>query len=272
MDKLNNIFLSLIYSTGATIAIYLSAVELTRFENLTLFLIYSFSFILIILLENFLAFIQRNRKIEINLDIKDEVNELSHFFYKIILPITLFFSLVFFLYFNFYIGTIDLILIFSFIIFFLLFLNTKAFFDNLKDLESRTHYIYDILKFFIFFLIVNILSNFQNYNNLNLIISTLGILIISFIITILMIWRLNKIRIRSYIYSFIFAFFSSLIFLILNLTNQFSALQISIGLVFVFYLSIAIIQHILLNTLTKYVLLEYILILLVSIVVIYGIN
>lgn len=265
-------FNSFIYAFGITIGIYISIEELHKFNNTQRFIVFSVLIFLILLLENIIAVLRRNKSVQINFDINDDVNELWHFFYKFLLPFIYYISLVAFGYYNMFTSSIVIILGVTFFTLLLLFINTKAFFQNIKSMESRTHYVYDLIKFLIFFTSINTLAHIQAGDNTLIFITTFSTFLISFALIMLMVWRLNKVRARAYIFGFAFSLLLALIFAVLNYLGQFNPMQISLGLIFAFYLSVAIIHHALLNTLTKGVIVEYLIILLVVFTVVYGIS
>lgn len=269
---IRNFFSSLIYALGITVAIYISLEELHKFNNNDRFLLFSAFVVFILLFENLLALIRRKREVEINLNMNDDFNELWHLFYKFLLPILYYISIVAFGYYNLYSTNILVILALTFLTFLLLFINTKAFFQNIKKVESRTHYVYDLIKFLIFFTSTNFIVNLQDGSHQTLVISGIGILVLVFALVMLIIWRINKVHIPATIFSILISLFISLTFVILVLANLFNPIQISLGLFFAFYLAVAIIQHALLNTLTKSVIFEYIVILLAVFAVIFGIT
>lgn len=267
-----NYFNSFIYALGITIGIFISIQELHKFNNVERFLVFSSLIFIILLLENIIAVLKRNKNVEINLDMNDSVNELWHFFYKFLLPFIYYLCLVAFGYFNLYSNSIYIILIFTFFTLLILFINTKAFFQNIKSMESRTHYVYDLIKFLIFFTSVNTFAHIVVNDESTLFLMTLATISLSFALTMLMVWRVNKLRIRSYFFAIAFSVILGFIFYALNVLGNFNPMQISLGLVFAFYLSVAIIHHALLNTLSKGVVLEYLIILLVVFTVVYGIS
>ena len=267
-----NYFYSFVYALGITIGIYISIEELHRFNNTRRFYIFSILIFLIIFFENIIAILRRHGSIEINLDLNDEVNEIWHFFYKFLLPFIYYLCLVAFGFYNLNSISITGILFLTFITFFLLFVNTKAFFQNIKKLESRTHYVYDLIKFLIFFTLVNTFSHWQMQNPQFLPLSAIGVGIVAFALILLMAWRVNKVQLKTYLISGFTSFLLAVLFGALSFGNSFNPIQIALGLILAFYLSVAIIHHILLNTLTKSIIFEYIVILLVIFSVIYGIT
>lgn len=269
---IRNFFSPLIYALGITVAIYISIEELHKFNNNDRFFLFSGFVVFILLIENLLALIRRKREVEINLNMNDDFNELWHLFYKFLLPILYYISIVAFGFYNLYSTNILIIIALTFLTFLLLFINTKAFFQNIKQVESRTHYVYDLIKFLIFFTSTNFIVNLQDGSREVLIISFFGMLVVVFSLVMLIVWRLNKIHLVATIFSVLVSIFISLTFLILILANLFNPIQISLGLFFAFYLAVAIIQHALLNTLTKSVIFEYIVILLAVFAVIFGIT
>lgn len=269
---IQNYLNSIIYSLGITLGIFISVEELHKFNDRGNFFIFTALIFIILFLENLIAVLKRNKNVEINFDVNDEVNELWHFFYKFLMPFLYYISFIGFSYYNQHNSSITALLILTFFTFFLLFINTRAFFQNIKILESRTHYVYDLIKFLIFFTSINTLCFFQDEARSNLIIASVATILISFVLTMLMIWRIQKIHLQSIIISAISSIIIGIAFAGLNMTGRFTELQVTLGLFFAFYLSVAIIHHTLLGTLTKSVVLEYLIILIVVFAVVYGIT
>src|SRR5690606_6419698 len=271
-NNLKNYLTSFIYASGITFIMYITIDEFHRFQNIPSFLIFSAIIFIILLLENLIAVFARKKSIEINLNFQDEVNELWHLFYKFILPLIYYISLVAFGYYNLFNTALYLVLAVTFFTFFVLFVNTKAFFDYIKTFESKTHYVYDIIKFLTFFTLINTISNYHlNHSDLSLLLALI-VGIITFTLSSLMIQRVQKLNQVSLLYPTVLGIIVSVLFFALNQLSNFNPLQISLGLLFVFYLSLAIIHHVLLNTLTRAILLEYLVIASAVFIVVFGIT
>lgn len=265
-------FSSLFYSVAITMGIYISINELHKFNNISNFIIFSFAILVIYCVELFTTFQNKSSKVEINFDIEDEINELSHFFHKLILPILLYFSLVSFGYFNFEERNFLVILAVTFFAFFILFINTKAFLLNMQTIEHKTHYVYDVIKFLIFFLLINVLGNAYTSMGVNIAFLSVTAGVISFGLLALMVWRINKLRKKSIFYSLILSFIIGGLFAGFNLLLEINPLQLSLSLIFLFYVSTAIIHHKLMNTLTAGVISEYLIVILLVLAITYGIT
>ncbi len=263
---------SFFYALAITLGIYISIEELHRYNNISNFVVFSFAILLIYCIELFTTYQSKSSKVEINFDIEDEINELSHFFHKLILPILLYFSLLAFGYYNYDNQNLIAILFITFIIFYILLINTKAFLLDLKVIEHRTHYVYDIIKFLIFFLIINTLDNYYLSTEGNLLLlSTLSFLT-TFLILMLMIWRLGKFRKLTLLYSIIASLAVASFFIAFNSLFIINPLQLSLSLIFLFYISTAIIHHKLMHTLSGSVITEYIVVILLVVAITYGIT
>lgn len=259
-NKISRRASSFFYACAITVGIYISINELHFFGNTYNFIIFGIATLFIYIIELFTAFQSRNRKIQINLNFNDEVNELSEVFHKVILPVLLYIGLLGFSYYNITSGSLYLVLIITLFSFYLLILNTKLFLDHdVKD-EQSTHYVYDIIKFLIFFLAIDTFSNSFISSGENLVLYTFLVFGVSLLISYLMILRIKKGSFKSFALSLIFSLFISGGFWLVSSFSKFNPLQISLILIFLFYITTAIIHHRIRNTLTKEILLEYFLV------------
>lgn len=264
-------FKSLFYSLSLTFGIYIALQEIHELKNTYRFILFSALVFFIYLAEVYSNWISKKRKVELNLDFNDEVNELSHLFHKIVLPVGLYCSLVGFGYYNIQSSSLLMLLGVVFITFFILFINIRAFFEAKTRVEDKTHYVYDLIKFLIFFSLVNVFSNASNNFPTNVAIYAMGVMITTFTLLALMLWRFDKFHLYSAIYGLIVSTFIGIIFFLYHADRVVNSLQISLGLFFVFYLTSAVIHHLIMKTFTKGVLLEYFLVILIVIAITYGI-
>jgi len=248
---------SFFYASAITVGIFISVNELHFFQNTYNFIVFGLATLFIYLIELFTSFENKSRKIQINLNLQDEVNELSEVFHKIILPILLYISILGFSYFNITSASIYIILILTLFSFYVLILNTKLFLEYQVKEEHKTHYIYDIIKFLIFFLAINTFANLYKFTEANILIFATGSFLLSFMIMYLMIIRIKQISKTSIFRAITFSAVIGFCFLILNMLSRFNPLQISLVLIFLFYISTAIIHHSIRGSLTKEVVLEY---------------
>ncbi len=262
---------SALYALSITVGIYIAIIELHFFKNFQNFLIFSIFIAFIYLVELITSYIGRNRKIQFNLNIHDNINELAEGFHKLLLPIFLFLSIVGFSYYNLNESLLLIVLLITFTSFFLLILNTKLFLSKKTEEEDKTHYIYDVIKLLIFFLVSNTLVNFYRGSLFNPILISIALSVTSFSIISLMLWRIKQYFKKSAVYSIITSVLLGIIFYGLILNSNFNPLQISGLLILVFYISTAIIHHKLMNTLSRSVVLEYFSVVLMLAVIIYGI-
>jgi len=271
-DIILNDITAIIYSFAVTGGMYTALVELHNNSNVSLFVIFSILVFTIYLVELLINWVSKSSKVEINFDLEDDVNELNHLFHKILLPITFYITLIGFGYYNITNHSLIIMLIIIFITFFILFVNIRAFFQHKLTLEHKTHYIYDIIKFLIFFNSINIISNLiHNRPDLIVIYSVLT-LIISFFILLLMLWRYKHLHLKSLVLSLIGSIFIAIIFFLLHKDRIINSLQISLAILFTFYLAAAIIYHVLVKTLTRGVLIEYLIVIILVLTITYGIS
>lgn len=227
--------------------------------------------VLIIVSDLFINYVRRNRKIELNLNINDKVNELLLFINNFVLPISLFIGYIGFIHYNI-VNYINLpLIIINIVVFTILFTNIRAFFLYEKTAESKTHFVYDIIKFLIFFYITNILSHLSLYYDIVLPYA-IALLVITFSLILLMMWKLNKVHIASLVLAIGGSIFITIFFVVVQRFLFTNSLQISLALLFIFYITTAIIHHVILKTLRRSVLLEYFAVMLVVLAVLYGIN
>lgn len=263
---------SLFYAFSITAGIYVALTELHENNNMNGFILFSTALFVIYMAEIFIHWINKSSKVEINLNIHDEVNELSHLFHKIILPIALYIALVGFGFYNIKAASLKFLMIGVFIIFFILFINIRAFFENKLTLEHKTHYIYDIIKFFIFFCAINVFSNSANNYPSFLLAYSLASGVLCFVIIVLMLWRYKHFQQNSTILSVIPSILIGVIFYFYQMGRVVNSLQVGLGVFFVFYLSTALIHHKVTNTLSRDVLIEYLLVILLVLAITYGIS
>lgn len=263
---------SFFYAFSVTAAMYIAIKELHSNSNPSGFIVFTLALFGIYLIEIFSHWRTKSTKVQINFDIHDEINEFSHFFHKIVLPIIFYISLVAFGYYNIKSRSIIILLFFVFITFFVLFINIRAFFEHKLTVEHKTNYVYDIIKFLIFFAGVDSLSNLANFYQTQLIPISIGVFALSFTLLFLMLWRYKKLRQMSAFFSFVASFLIAAIFFISQTGRIVNALQISLSLIFIFYLSAAIIHHKLMRTLTRSVLVEYFVVMLLVLAITYGIS
>jgi hypothetical protein len=265
-------FGSLFYSLSITIGIYISLQELHVYQNINNFVIFSIALLYIYLIELYTTFLNKNRRIEINLNFNDDVNELSLLFHKIILPIVLYISIIGFGNYNLDSRIMPLILFITFFSFYILFLNTKAFLEKRVEIEHRTHYVYDIVKFLILFLSINTFSNAFRSTGSNLELYSILAGSANFLILGMMIWRIKKLKFSTLLYTLSSGVLMAGVFYMSNNIYRLSPLQISLCMVFLFYIIAAIIHHSIEGTLKKQVILEYITVIALVVAITYGIN
>jgi len=87
-----------------------------------------------------------------------------------------------------------------------------------------------------------------------------------------MLWRHNTFSSRAGTFAVIASFTIGIFFFILHVNKVVNSLEISLIILFLFYLTTAIIHHSIMKTLTKGVLLEYIIVILLVLAITYGVS
>lgn len=262
---------SIFYSLSLTLGTFIALQEIHENKNMFRFIVFSLLVFFIYLVELYTNWKSHKTRIELNLNFDDEINELSQLFHKIILPIALYLSVIGFGFYNIRSTSILILLSVVFVTFFILFINIRAFFEAKNRIEDKTHYVYDLIKFVIFFSLANVFSNASNNFPVNLSLYGLCITVTTFTLLILMLWRFDRVKLTSVIYGIIISLFMGIGFLLFHAERVVNSLQISLSLFFVFYLASAVIHHLVMKTLTKGVLFEYLLVILIVIAITYGI-
>ncbi len=271
IKKISNNLKPAFYSLSLTLGIFIALQEIHENKNYTRFIIFSLLILFIYLAELYSHWKSKKTKIELNMDFGDEVNELSQTFHKIIMPAGLYLSIIGFGFYNIRSSSIFIVLCIVFITFFILFLNIRAFFEAKTRVEDKTHYVYDLIKFIIFYCLIDVFSNASNNFPANISLYAVCVVGVTLTLITLMLWRLEKVYLYSLLYGFIVSLFMGIVFLLYHAERVVNSLQISLGLLVVFYLTSAVIHHLLMKTFTKGVLFEYLLIIAIVIGITYGI-
>jgi len=259
IQDFKNIFRPFLFALAIVIGIYISVVELYSNNNQNRFIFFTIATSLIFIFELVDHFWNKSKKVQLNLNFGDKINELWEIVNKVIIPAALYFGIV--LYAGIHIASMNLpiLLIFVFFLLLVLFLNINYFFKNNITLEHKTHFIYDLIKFTLFYLYIDFIVNWasRSASLLNYFLAFAFVVIISMILKLLILWKseiLNKFNIFVVIVSSLISGICYIMFVLLNLVR---VTEISWFLLYLFYISIAIIHHKSEGTLTKKVVYEY---------------
>lgn len=268
-----NLFKSFFFAFAITVVTYVSITEIHQYQNYTKFTIFSLVIFLIYISEIINLYRLKSQKVQLNFNLNDGINEIQELFNKLLLPFALYVSIILFSQNHYSSYSILIVLLFVLLIFSVLFVNIQFFFEHRVTEESKTHYIYDIIKFCIFFLLADwMFSSELGGNTTNLVFHALLIGFISFLIKISMLWRSEIKDMGSINLSLFSSFILSVTYFIFVNINRFNPLESSLFLLFIFYFSIAIIHHRSLKTLNWKVVFEYASIGILFLAIIYGIN
>lgn len=261
-----------LYALGVTGSIYISITSLIREGNTSVFLIFSFLALFIFVSEIIIDYIYKNKKVEINFDVNDEINEASEILNKILLPFLLYVSLLGYTYYNFGGRFVIFVYMIIYMSFLLLFLNIRAFFELDMKLEKDTNAVYDLIKFLIFYCFVDTILNLYKSGTIGVVV--FGIMYVGLFVLLSYLFLIryvkNKKRLRKFLVIQNLVAVSSLT-IVFALTGS-SALLLSLIAFFVFYVSLAIIHHVINKTLSFWVVFEYVLVFLMATSVLIGIG
>lgn len=195
---------------------------------------------------------------------------LVHNIHHKLFPSLTYFALVGFLYFNHQTSVELIFLGIVFIVYSLLFTNIRAYFEDKYKLEEVTHSVYDILSLIIVFALSNSISHIYWINGQNLLTIILNVLLLgtmSFVILL----RLHVFRLKYLAATSILAIaYTVLVFFLL--AWGLNILLISFLTMLFYYYLIAYLSHLKDRTASVKVLLEYIVVFLIFLVLIYGIS
>lgn len=264
-------FRASLYSISLTCGIYIATYELHNFGNKGTFIGFSIALLSIFLIEIFINWHVNTGSTNIIVKLEAQIRKESrHIFYLIVLPIALYISFIGFSYNNLSNNIFYLVLSLIFVTFYLFFTNIKVYFDSRLDNDEKMDSILDILKFIIFFTNINTFSYL--FINDNQFISVLGSFTISFLIILMILWRVERIHKKTILYSVLSSFIVSVVFFILNHAFDLTPSSITLMLILLFYIILAILHHRIRRTLNPSVILEYVLVLLALSAVIYGVS
>lgn len=189
--------------------------------------------------------------------------------HHLILPVTTYLSVLSFAYFNRNTGLEVALLGLSFILFTILFVNIRAYYLYKKDLLLHTNYIYDIVKLLLFFCASDTIFNVINNQY------RLAILLIPLVtggLVLLLTMRYEKLELKSLnliaFITFLLTLIAILCITALNLTPIQSSLITFLG----FYLSTAALHHYFEHDLNASLVIEYLTIIIIAILLVYGAN
>lgn len=195
--------------------------------------------------------------------------KLIQLIHHLFLPSITFFSLVVFFYFNRQYSLILVLLILSFFIFFILFTNIRAFYEDKFKLELLTHNIYDFLTLIIVFLASDSMILTFGLLETNLILETIINFFILLLLALLVTLRYKMFRpriIRNLLLYLLI--YSPVYFLLLN--EGIASLLLSIVNSLIMYYYIAFSNHYQEGTVKRGVIAEYVIVFLIIISMILG--
>lgn len=237
-------------------------------SSINFILIYIFIIDLIVIV----SLIDGTKKFKENVkEKKISKNDKNIYFYnQLIIPLVLFLSTEVFLIINrFNIYFSELTLIITVVLFFTSLKYFEAYFE-VFEFSEKAHFTINAVKLFIFFILIYSLFEVSSILYISQYIQSAFVLLISFTL-ILMIMQRNKIySLKFILYSFLISLFISLISLLENIYLQ-NVLLTTFSISLVFYFFENILHHKFHNTLTREIIIQYILIILILFLLIKGV-
>ncbi|MBD3280713.1 hypothetical protein GF389_04275 [Candidatus Dojkabacteria bacterium] len=227
---------------------------------------------LILLTQIYIIYRRANSKLkQLQIPTVDRYKDSIEILYHFVLPLIFFFDLCLFVYFNtVYLLGVVLIAI-CFVVFLVLFINIRAYFEDKFNIELATHFVYFfILNFTLFSFVLTILSLSYSYD-LPIFLTAISVGILSGIMFYLS--HIENIHLNLWLFVglFGFGFFSALLSLVLF--REFgSILRTSFIIAACFYFLNALLIHKKEGTLGWPVITEYITVLILGFTVLFGIN
>lgn len=221
-------------------------------------IIFIVSIILIIEIYTTWSFYKVNNP-QISIVKNESYDQITHLIHHILLPLLTYYSSALFIYFNRSREYRWFLYAITFFVFTLLFYNLRGYFERKREEESVSHYVYDIIKLFLFFMISDVL--FQSIEGSErLILVPLSSFLLSLVLTILSLSRRQITDHKEFPWilssSGVIGIFS---FLILS-ANFLDSTQFAFFNLILFYVSMATFHHKIHKSLTFSIFFEYLLI------------
>lgn len=195
----------------------------------------------------------------------------GHILNHIILPVFIIVSVAGFIYYN----SDDLIRIVAIFIVIsinmILFINIRSYYQDEFLVEQKTRYVYTAIKLVIFFFSMNFLLHLSRFCLFEIWVLTCLVCFLILILAFLMIYQRAQVSLATIIYVIVSAFVISLIFMVLS---QIGIILIGLNVItfLLFYFALSILHHKMERTLTRNVLGEYILILILALSIFFGLS
>lgn len=232
--------------------------NLIIFQNTDSFMFGSILIFFVLLLYLWIWFSHRSKRLKLNLIFDDEVNEFGVVINKIVVPVLLYISLVYYAYYNLTTGMLNIVYLVFFFAFYIYFVNVKAFFRRELNREHRTDVVYDVFKFMIFFLSVDVVANLTRDFSLEKIVAAVIVFLITFALVSLAIFRLERVKRVYFTWNLPIALIiSTLFFLLISFTSM-SFVVLSFLMLLVYYSLVALLFHKIHGTLSASVVSEYV--------------
>ncbi len=199
----------------------------------------------------------KKKLIQLNIPIVDRYDRITQLVLHATLPTMLFWSIVGFIFNNLNPHEWVFILCVSFILFFVLFTNIRAYYEDKFQLEEKTHAVYDFIKLFIYvFSIYNFLTFSQSYN-LQILYSIIFLGVIGSVLLFLNLLQQKSHSIALFVVSIVLSFVISILSVVFfEILNMHIFKVVGIGFL-LFYICVSFMHHTIRRDLTKELIIEY---------------
>ncbi|MBD3362560.1 hypothetical protein GF362_02470 [Candidatus Dojkabacteria bacterium] len=202
----------------------------------------------------------KKKLIQLNIPIVDRYDRLTQIILHATLPSLTYWSICAFIYSNINSNFWFFLLGIAFILFLMLFVNIRAYYEDKFKLEKRTHVVYDFIKLIVYLFIAYSVFNLRFEYNISKI-------LVSFLLSILslMIFTFNLLRYKHLVFSNIaYVFMNSIliglfVFIIMGFKSA-SIYKLTSLTMIIFYVFTGILHHKIQRDLNKQIVVNYLLI------------
>jgi len=232
---------------------------------------------LVVLFEMFyIWFVAQEKLKQFDLPLISNYSRIKRYIHHFMLPSLLYISVVGFIYYNNQTAIRIPIIVLSFIAFFSLFINLRAFYQDKFKLEESTYFVYDLIELMIFFTMVNIGFHFIITTGVSPSVLVIFIFFISLLLLTLNLYQFENFNLNSMIFVTALSLVPTILVYILFYHTDFypntNGLIISVLTFLTYYFIFGILSHKLDGSLKPSVIIEYISIFLLTLAFLSGIS
>lgn len=255
-------FRSLFFSGVLTVGFYI-LIYIHTFDPIKFFWVAAAILYMVLVLEvTSVKFWAKKKLMQYSIPMVNRYTYIAQQILHIVLPSLTYWSIISFIYFEPNPGMWIPFLFMIFLLFWGLFTNVRAYYEDKFKLESKTHYIYDLLKLLVYWLLSFGIFNVHYAYNVPILIISFFIFLFSAILLMLSYVRtsLHEYKPEDVIYVFINASVIAIISGLLLMSSSVNSIKSTFFSFILYYLAVGIMHHKQRRDLTKEILMEYILI------------